>query len=117
MARPVISIDQKIFENLCFLQCTLEEIAKAFGCSADTIERWCKKTYDLRFADVYKQKAGDGRIALRRFQFRLAEKNVAMAIWLGKQWLGQYDKQEETRTEKIQVLNDVPKKEETDKDE
>jgi len=112
MARPLINIDQKMFENLCFIQCNLEEIAKAFGVSADTIERWCKRTYQKRFADIYKEKAGDGRIALRRFQFRLAEKNVAMSIWLGKQWLGQYDKQEETRTEKISILNDVPKPEE-----
>lgn len=30
-------------------------------------------------------------IALRRAQWRLAERNAAMAIWLGKQYLGQRD--------------------------
>ena len=28
---------------------------------------------------------------MRRAQFRLAQKNAAMAIFLGKQWLGQKD--------------------------
>lgn len=35
--------------------------------------------------------AGMGKISLRRAQFRLAEKNANMAIWLGKQYLRQTD--------------------------
>lgn len=31
--RPQKEIDKKIFENLCGLQCTLEEIAGVFDCS------------------------------------------------------------------------------------
>lgn len=35
------------------------------------------------------------RMSLRRYQLRAAEHgNVAMCIWLGKQYLGQSDKQE-----------------------
>ena len=34
---------------------------------------------------------GIGKISLRRSQFRLAEKNANMAIWLGKQYLEQPD--------------------------
>ena len=30
-------------------------------------------------------------MSLRRYQFQLAQKNTAMAIWLGKQYLGQRD--------------------------
>ena len=30
-------------------------------------------------------------MSLRRSQFRLAENNATMAIWLGKQYLGQKD--------------------------
>lgn len=36
----------------------------------------------------------EGRASLRRKQFAMAEKNPAMAIWLGKQYLGQADKKE-----------------------
>lgn len=92
--RPRIEINQEHFEKLCGIQCTLDEIAGFFLCSEDTIERWCKKTYKMGFAEVFNQKRSSGRISLRRSQFRLAETNPTMAIWLGKQYLGQTDKQE-----------------------
>lgn len=110
--RPSIEIDQKIFENLCYLQCTLSEIAKVFSCSEDTIQRWVQKTYETNFAAIYEQKAGEGKIALRRMQFRLAEKNVTMAIWLGKQWLNQKDEKDSATNVKVSIVNDVPKTEE-----
>lgn len=91
MARPTKEIDAEQFEKLCVLQCTLGEIAAWFKCSEDTIERWSKKTYGMSFADAYKVYSADGKISLRRFQFKQAEKSYAMAIWLGKQWLGQRD--------------------------
>lgn len=96
MARPTIEIKQEHFENLCNLQCTLDEIAGFFKCSGDTIERWCKRTYSMSFADTYKIYSQNGKISLRRYQYKLAEKNPSMAIWLGKQWLGQTDKIEQT---------------------
>lgn len=89
MARPQIEIDKEEFEKLCHIQCTLEEIAGWFQCSGDTIERWCKREYDTSFAECFKVYSAGGRISLRRTQFRLAEKSYAMAIWLGKQYLGQ----------------------------
>ena len=96
MARPRKEIDQKQFENLCGLQCTLEEICGWFGVCSDTLESWCKRTYKMNFSEVFKQKRGVGKISLRRSQWRLAEKNANMAIWLGKQYLGQRDIVEQT---------------------
>lgn len=90
--RPKKEIDQTLFEKLCGLQCTLEEIAGIFNCSPDTIERWCKRTYNEGFADTYKKYSATGKTSLRRAQFKLAEKSAAMAIWLGKQYLGQRDR-------------------------
>lgn len=92
--RPRKEIDRNQFEKLCGLQCTLSEIASFFQCSEDTIERWCKREYKEGFADTYKKYSGSGKISLRRAQFRLAEKNASMAIWLGKQYLGQKDNAE-----------------------
>ena len=97
MARPKIEIDQKQFENACAIQCTLSEVASLFDCSEDTIERWCKRTYGESFADIYKKKAEKGKISLRRNQLRLSETNATMAIWLGKQWLGQKDIREDAK--------------------
>lgn len=91
MARPKKQIDRHQFEQLCILQCTLEEMCGFFGCCTDTLESWCKRTYKKNFSEVFREKRGIGKISLRRAQFRLAEKNAAMAIWLGKQYLGQRD--------------------------
>lgn len=91
MARPRKEIDSDQFEKLCGLQCTLAEISGWFGCSEDTIERWCKRTYSAGFADAFKRYSQSGKISLRRYQFKIAEKNAVMAIFLGKQYLGQRD--------------------------
>ena len=89
-------IDKKQFENLCGLQCTLLEICDFFDVEDDTLNSWCKKTYGTTFSEVFKQKRGKGQISLRRMQWKLAEKNTAMAIFLGKQYVGQKDKIEYT---------------------
>lgn len=91
MGRPQIQIDQEQFEELCCLQCTLSEIASWFRCSEDTIERWCKRTYKKTFAETYREKSEGGKISLRRAQFQLAKRYPAMAIFLGKNILGQSD--------------------------
>ena len=93
MARPRKEIDQKQFENLCGLQCTLEEICGWCGVTDKTLDGWCKRTYHASFSEVFKQKRGAGKISLRRSQWKLAEKNANMAIWLGKQYLGQKDQE------------------------
>lgn len=114
MGRPLIQIDEAQFAKLCEMQCTAEEIASFFDCSVDTVERWCKRTFDETFADAYKKRAVKGKIALRRFQFKLAEKNTAMAIFLGKNILGQTDKVEQTVMEVedlstlAEMLSDTP---------
>ena len=87
--RPKIEIDKKQFESLCGLQCTQEEIADFFDCDTDTVQNWCKRTYKKGFSEVFRQKRGNGKISLRRMQWKLAETNPAMGIWLGKQYLGQ----------------------------
>ena len=107
MARPQIQIDKKDFESLLVIQCSLEEVTAFFdnklgGCSSDTIERWCKRTYkdehgkSMSFADVAAKKRALGKISIRRNQFELSKKNAAVAIWLGKQYLGQRDTPEST---------------------
>ena len=102
--RPRKEIDNKIFENLCGLQCTLEEIAGVFDCSPDTIERWCKREYGETFADTYKKHSAKGKMSLRRAQFKLAEKSAAMAIFLGKNYLGQKDSIIETDEQTLQAV-------------
>lgn len=89
--RPKKEIDSEQFEKLCALHCTLKEIADWFQCAEDTIQRWCQRQYGKTFSEAFDQFSAQGKISLRRYQFRMAEHNVTMAIWLGKQWLGQTD--------------------------
>lgn len=90
--RPKKEIDQNMFEKLCSYQCTEEEICGIFGVTDKTLTTWCKRVYKKSFSEVFKEKRQTGKISLRRSQFKLAEKNATMAIWLGKQYLDQRDK-------------------------
>lgn len=94
--RPKKNIDKDQFEKLCKLQCTIDEVCGFFEVCPDTLEKWCKKTYGrgMTFSKVFQEKRAGGMISLRKAQFKLAEKSPAMAIWMGKQYLGQTDKLE-----------------------
>lgn len=70
------------------------EICEWFGIEDDTLEKLIKEKYKKGFSEVFQQKRSKGLISLRRRQFQLAETNPAMAIFLGKNYLGQSDKQE-----------------------
>ena len=105
--RPRKEISQDTFEKLCGIMCSEEEIASVFDCSVDTIERWCKRTYGTTFAEVYKEKSAKGKASLRRMQWQLAEKNVGMAIFLGKQYLGQKDHVEYEDKEALNRLDAI----------
>ena len=98
MARPKkYDIDKTQVEKLASYGCTNREIASFFGCSEDLI----KKSYSQ-----FMTKGKDsGKIWLRKLQWNAAEKgNVPMLIWLGKQVLGQTDKQELTEIKPIDEI-------------
>ena len=74
-------------EQLASFGCTNTEIASFFGCSPDLLEK--------NYSEFLTKGRDKGKIRLRQLQFKAAEKgNVTMLIWLGKQVLGQTDKQE-----------------------
>lgn len=91
MARPRKELDQKLFEDLCGLQCTKLEICECLNVTDKTLDAWIKRTYGESFSEVFAKKRARGKISLRRSQFKLAERSSTMAIWLGKQYLGQRD--------------------------
>ena len=90
-----IEINWEQVEKLAGLFCTQEEIASVIGCSVDTLAR------RKEFADIMKKGQAEGRASLRRWQFvKARDGNVTMLIWLGKQYLGQSDKVEQTVMDK-----------------
>lgn len=103
--RPRKEIDKQTFENLCALQCTESEICSWFDTTDKTLSKWCKETYGLGFSDIYPIKAEGGKISLRRTQWKLAQKSPAMAIFLGKNMLGQTDKVQNVTDMHIENVN------------
>lgn len=81
-------------KKLSTMMCTDEEIAMFLGVSPDTLTN---SNNAETFAECKKEGQANGKVSLRRMQFKSAERgNVTMQIWLGKQWLNQTEKQETT---------------------
>ena len=89
--RPQKPIDWTQFEQLCELQCTQSEIASFLKVHPNTLSDRVLEHYGEDYSTTYKKYAECGKCSLRRHQFVLSKKNASMAIWLGKQWLGQKD--------------------------
>lgn len=88
---PKKELNKELFEDLCKIHCTHSEISNIIKADRGTIESWCQRTYNKDFQGAYEEFAADGKASLRRMQLALAKKNAGMAIWLGKQLLGQRD--------------------------
>ena len=103
MGRPRKIINQVEFEKLCGLHCTQQDICGWYGICPETLNRWCKETYQdefgkpMTFLETYKVYSADGNISLRRYQHEMAKKSAAMAIFLGKVVLGQREDAEPER--------------------
>jgi hypothetical protein len=95
MGRPEKPIDWKIFEDLCHIQCTHDELASVCHVAKSTLYERAQKHYGEDFPTVYKRYSEGGKASLRRTQFKMSQKNATMAIWLGKQYLGQKDNAEQ----------------------
>jgi len=98
MGRPLAKIDAEVVRKLAGYGCTVSEIAAVVDCDKRTLER--------RFAAVMEKGREHGKASLRRQQFKLANAgNATMLIWLGKQQLGQRDRQDVTSDGTLRVLN------------
>ena len=101
MGRPKIEIDFEKVDALCAVFCNCKEIVSVLNsfdinCSYDTVERRVKEQFGVTFAEYVEQKQmAFAKPKLRKAQFDCAlGGNATMLIWLGKQYLGQTEKQE-----------------------
>ena len=91
-------LDTKQVEQLAEYGCTDTEIASFFDIPRTTLER--------NYEHYITKGRESGKIRLRQYQWSAAKKgNVAMLIWLGKQILGQTDKQEINHVELPEGFN------------
>ena len=89
-------IDWALVQRLAAIQCTGVEIASALNIDYKTLERACKREQHIKLGEWIGAKRGSGKVSLRRHQWKSVESgNVAMQIWLGKNWLGQKDKSDD----------------------
>ena len=77
--------------------------------SEDTLTRWCKREFGMTFAEYRNKNSMMAlKIKLRRNQIKLSEKSASMAIWLGKQMLGQVDNPNDIANEEpVRIIVDV----------
>jgi DNA-binding transcriptional ArsR family regulator len=113
MARPRKEVDFEKLARVCQYPMTNEDIAAILDLSVDTISRAIKKEYGIGFAEYKDQKQSNLRFTLLAKQIEVAKSgNVAMLIFLGKNYLGQSDKQEtelKTKDIKINITKDDEK--------
>lgn len=99
--RPKIEIDYATVEKLANIQCTQDEIASFIGVSTRTLQR------DEQFMELFNKGRESGKMSLRRIQWKHAEKSASMAIWLGKQYLGQKDNIEVANTDELNKVKEL----------
>jgi len=116
LGRNKIEIDWEMVEKLCAIHCTKAEIADVLEVSEDTIDRRCREEHDCTFAVYYKKHISNGKVSLRRQQFKTAMKgNPTLLVWLGKQMLGQTDQPHEGDTDLEKYFVDSRKGEDESK--
>ena len=93
--RPIFDFTPKLLDqikDLASYMCTKAEIARIVGCSESTLQRnqLAQEAYELGVAQAKK--------SIRKTQFDIATKlnSSIMAMWLGKVYLGQTDKIQNT---------------------
>lgn len=96
--RPRKEYDKKTFADLIGIGCGAEEICWFFRddsgkpTNIDTLSRWCVREFGMTFQEYRRQNGAMAlKIRLRNAQIKLAEHSAAMAIFLGKNYLGQTD--------------------------
>lgn len=87
---------ENTLKQLGAMQSTQAEAAAVLGVCEKTIQTFFNDHPQAR--DAFKIGRELGKMSLRRKQNKLAEKNAAMAIFLGKNYLDQADKIENTNT-------------------
>ena len=96
--RPTKEYDKKVFVDLIGIGCGADEICWFFRdesgkpANIDTLSRWCVREFGCTFQEYRRQNGAMFlKIQLRKNQIALSKTSAAMAIFLGKNYLGQAD--------------------------
>lgn len=104
MGRAKVIIDWAVVDKYLQAGCDGTEVAASLGIDARTLYRRCEEEKRVTF-DAYKQSKraqGDSLLKAKQFSVAMAG-DKTMLVWLGKQRLGQKDKQELEQAGAIEV--------------
>ncbi len=106
MARPKAKIDWDHAGKLIAAGCDGVQVAAYFGIKPDTLYFRCEQDNKQGFSEFLREKRAKGDALLYATQYELAikEKNPTMLVWLGKQRLGQREKQDTDLTSNGQTI-------------
>ena len=97
--KKVVWTDEQyqLFERACCAHLSVRNIEKLFMLGHKTINRLCKERYKdptgkpIGLVEIREMLQSEKLLWLSENQFKLSETNPTMAIFLGKQYLGQKD--------------------------
>jgi len=118
MARTTVNIDWNLAAQLAQAGCNGVQIAAYIGIHYNTLDQRCKKDKSCDFSEFLRQNRshGDALLLAKQFEAALKDKDRGMLIWLGKQRLGQKDKQETENKTEISVKPPIFWEDETEDD-
>lgn len=96
MGRPKTDIDWDKVAKMIMAGADGVQCAAYFGIAPDTIYLRCEQDNNIGFSHFLRQKRakGDAMLLAAQFDAALTDKNTTMLVWLGKQRLGQTEKQQ-----------------------
>jgi transcriptional regulator with XRE-family HTH domain len=100
-------IDFKLLIQLCEIQCTKKEILNILDVCSKTLDARIEEEYNISYQEFFEIYSSQGKASLRRTQFKMAQKNPAMAIFLGKNILDQRDRHEVSNVSQEDIDNAI----------
>ena len=97
IGRPKTQIDLDLAEKLGRIQCTLTECSAILEVPLGTLSNHSE------FQEAFKRGQQQGKMSLRRLQFKHAETNPTMCIWLGKNTLDRWTHLSWKRTQSLSL--------------
>lgn len=106
MGAPIKEINWDVVDAILQYGATIVDCAEMVKVSDDTLLNRIREIHGCTFSEYRNKKMSKVRISLARKQYELAMNgDRTMLIWLGKQWLGQAEKQEVTQEIKSISIN------------
>ncbi len=104
--RPKAELDWDEIADLLRVGVPAQSIADGLGIERTTLYNRCAADNNMTFSTWSQQQRAGGDHSLHRKQFETAmEGDKTMLIWLGKQRLGQSDKNETTQVQKFDTVS------------